>query len=654
MMRNQIVQNFPNKIHNKIKIAALALSLLFSGCENSISPETTKEKDKIGFEDSCKKYEDIANKARKEQNHTVSIPNYLQALHYNKALGNRKKEQIISKNIAMAYYQQKNYDKFLEYITQALAVAEEIDYEYGIRFANLALWDYEYDIKNNPDAALAKYRPLRENIESMADEGDKKEMKMKYANAIANCYMKKWSHKEAEIYRNQAMSMNSEIKDTITDINILYNKGALAYKQKKYPEAEEKLLEWLRLSQEKNKQTKIKEHELLLAELYAEIGDRKQAYKYREKAAAINEKIINETTAKTQQEMETKLQTAEKQQQIDKQQTKIEIQSERQKKMIYGYVWALLLLLWAGTVAGTYRVQKNKISRKNKEIETINEEIKIINEKLEDSNRDIQKKNKDTLSSIQYAKNIQEIILPTTKKIKELFPESFILCEPKDIVSGDFYRLDKTKNGKKLFAAVDCTGHGVPWALLSVMWVNILSNAVESWLENPWEILDYLSKSFYEKTHEKDNQTTFNDMIDSMDIALCSYDETTQTLEYAGAFNPIYISYKNEFKELSPDRIPIGIGGMMRWEKYETKKNKVEKWSIVYLFSDGYADQYSEKKIDGVINRKKMTRRRFKAEIQKISKLPMERQKQKLKEYFDDRKGSSIQIDDVLVMGIKV
>jgi len=76
--------------------------------------------------------------------------------------------------------------------------------------------------------------------------------------------------------------------------------------------------------------------------------------------------------------------------------------------------------------------------------------------------------------------------------------------------------------------------------------------------------LDYLSKSFYEKTHEKDNQTTFNDMIDSMDIALCSYDETTQTLEYAGAFNPIYISYKNEFKELSPDRIPIGIGGMMR------------------------------------------------------------------------------------------
>lgn len=307
---------------------------------------------------------------------------------------------------------------------------------------------------------------------------------------------------------------------------------------------------------------------------------------------------------------------------------------------------------------------------KQKILETQNEilETQVQERTIEITNQKtiIERKNKDITDSIDYAKTIQRAILPAMSVVKNSFPDSFIVFKPKDIVSGDFYWVTQ-KNDKKIIAACDCTGHGVPGALMSMIGNNLLDHIVnENGITAPDEILNQLHKEI-RKTLKQEEQ---NDIRDGMDIVILAFESETK-LEYAAAQRPLWIVNSSEFgvrssefeKISSNNQQPIAnnyqlteikgnkfsIGGLQsEKERLFTKHTlELQKGSAIYIFSDGYADQFSD-------TDKKLMSSRFKELLLKIQSLPMNEQGTYLNQFIDEFRGKREQIDDILVIGIKV
>ncbi len=229
------------------------------------------------------------------------------------------------------------------------------------------------------------------------------------------------------------------------------------------------------------------------------------------------------------------------------------------------------------------RLQKQNLILEEK-VEERTQELNKININLVKQKALVDEKNKDILDSIKYAKRLQDAILPTNEFIEKNLANSFVLYKPKDIVSGDFYWMAE-KNNKVYFAAVDCTGHGVPGAIVSIVGHNGLSRALKEFdLHSPAEILDKLNDLVEE---------TFHQLKDGMDIALCVLDKKTGVLEYSGANNPLYIIRKkepNNIEIIKADKQPIG--SFAERKPFTNHKIKLEKEDVVYIFSDGFADQF--------------------------------------------------------------
>jgi serine phosphatase RsbU (regulator of sigma subunit) len=274
-----------------------------------------------------------------------------------------------------------------------------------------------------------------------------------------------------------------------------------------------------------------------------------------------------------------------------------------------------------------------------------NREKQLANDQLEQQNAEITMQKKSITDSINYAKKIQDSILPPENQIKRVLPNSFILYEPKDVVSGDFYWLDSRDNFS-IFAAVDCTGHGVPGALMSVVGFNLLNQAVnEMGLTKPSDIIHHLDYGVNKLLRQSDGGNTVKD---GMDLALCSYDSSTRKMQYAGVFNPAYIITKGEFVQLKPDKFPIGINADGVTDNYTNHEFQLYPGDMIYLFSDGYADQFG-----GPIG-KKYKYTRFRDLLLRIHALPCEEQMRMLKKEFVDWKGGLEQVDDILVIGVRV
>ena len=247
----------------------------------------------------------------------------------------------------------------------------------------------------------------------------------------------------------------------------------------------------------------------------------------------------------------------------------------------------------------------------------------------------------EIVESISYAEYIQGAILPSNKIIKEHFPDSFVLYKPKYIVSGDFYWIEDQDN-KIFFSAADCTGHGVPGALLTMMCSNSLTRAVKELdIYEPAKILDKtveIIQTGFEKSEK--------DMNDGMDLALCSFDKSNLVLEFAGANNSLYYIRDGLLNIVKPDRQPIG-----KFEKrkpYTNHKIQMQKGDCIYLFSDGFTDQF------GGSRDKKFSTKQFREVLIRIYKKPMSEQLSILEQSFENWKGRQEQIDDICVMGIRI
>lgn len=299
------------------------------------------------------------------------------------------------------------------------------------------------------------------------------------------------------------------------------------------------------------------------------------------------------------------------------------------------YVLASVGFIW-GVVTYSSRGLKAIIRERTAEIVKQKEEIEY--------------KNRNITDSINYAKRIQEAILPQYDLMRSRFPESFILYRPKDIVAGDFYWFAE-KDGKFIVAACDCTGHGVPGAFMSLIGYSLLNEVIlEKTFTDPAHALDSMKRGIIKSLGQTGQE---GEQKDGMDMSLVTLEvalngrKVNQKLAYAGANNPLYLVRKGELMELNADKMPIGI--YLGIDKpFSNKEMMLEPGDTFYMFSDGYADQF------GGEHGKKFTKKRFKDTLLSIQHEPMHRQKTILENTIDGWLGDQQQIDDILVIGIRV
>ncbi len=300
------------------------------------------------------------------------------------------------------------------------------------------------------------------------------------------------------------------------------------------------------------------------------------------------------------------------------------------------YIIAFILLFSAFFRSQT-RALRN-LTRQFRERERIAEQLMTQKEELT-------LKNKNITDSINYAQRIQTALMPSEKQFKKLFPESFILHIPRDIVSGDFYWINEVRD-HVFFAAVDCTGHGVPGAFVSIIGFELFRRLTNmEGLHRPSEILNNLNQDFQEVFGEVENIT----LRDGMDLAFCSLNKKTKTLEFAGAFNSLYLIRDNSIIEIKGDRNSVGLDQPEKSDNEFTNHTMhLKPGDIIYMFSDGFADQF------GGPEGKKYKYRRFRHLLLALHHLPMTRQHDFLYRSIMEWKGNLDQVDDILVIGMKI
>ena len=254
-----------------------------------------------------------------------------------------------------------------------------------------------------------------------------------------------------------------------------------------------------------------------------------------------------------------------------------------------------------------------------------------------------EKQKKELNDSIRYASYIQKALLPSQKEIDRYFSHNFVLYLPKDVVSGDFYWFYRLKN-KVVFSVADCTGHGVPGAFMSVLGISVLNQIVLSHKNIlAGGILDLLREHVMKSLHQTG---TLGEQKDGMDIALGIIDFTTNQLQFAGAYNPLYLVRNGDLIKYEGDKMPIGIDPVEE-KPFENHNISLENDDMLYMFSDGFADQF------GGEQGKKFKYRAFRELLIRASELSVTDQKELINQTFSEWKGKESQVDDVLIVGIR-
>lgn len=259
----------------------------------------------------------------------------------------------------------------------------------------------------------------------------------------------------------------------------------------------------------------------------------------------------------------------------------------------------------------------------------------------------LSRRNKNIEDSMKYAQRIQSAMLTTPKVFKQHVPNSFILHKPKEIISGDFYWISEIED--KIFLAVaDCTGHGIPGALMSIIGFELFRKIINlQGIRDPGKILDNLNKNFQEIFGSGEDIA----LRDGMDLAFCVIDKKKMTMQFAGAFNPLYIIRSNKLIEIKGDRLSVGADNdpldIKPVQNFTSHDLKLQKTDMIYLFTDGFADQF------GGPEGKKYKYRRFRHTLLTIHKLSLDSQKVFLDQVLEEWRGKIEQIDDILVIGIK-
>jgi len=529
-------------------------------------------------------------------------------------------------NLGTIYKDMGQYDLALIHYRKALKVFENIENSYYLggvlnNLGTVLMNQGHYDsAMHYYDLSLKFYK----------ERNDFFGMGTCYTN-LGGIYFDRGEFKKVLEFDLKALEYFTRASAKTARVYLLNNIGEDFMELGQYDSAMAYSMQSLKLAKEFNMKVDIQAAYLTISDIYAAKKDFEKAYEWYKKFQDISDTIRMEVSRRDMLEMQAKYETDSKQKQIEV----LNEKNERKQVQLYAFAGGLLLILLLALI--TY----NRYRLKQK----ANRLLELRNSEIQEQKAIIEAKNKDITDSIRYAQRIQEAILPSKEKIKALFPGSFVFFRPKDIVSGDFYWLEQ-KGALSFFAAVDCTGHGVPGAIMSVIGYDILSQGVNE--KNIYKanlILDELNKGVAGMFSQKGDRS---DIKDGMDIALCVLDREKMILEYSGAFNNLYMIRDNVFTEYKADKIQIGSYDPEVPKNFSKIDIPVRKGDHFYVFTDGYADQF------GGPMGKKLKYKQLQSLLLQGSKHHMGDQRDLLERSFDAWMGELDQVDDVCIIGIRV
>lgn len=567
-------------------------------------------------------------------NYNKALQHYLKSLHISETLKNQHDIGNCLSNIGAVYYYQKKLDKALEYWKEAMSNYEKMG-EKDALISCLGNIGNVYSEQYKTDKALEFfYKSLKLSVEI----GDKEQIAASHIN-IGSTYVNEEMYSLALEEYFKALKLVEELGKQQDKALLLKNIGEIYRKQKDYKKAITSLENALEISKQIQSTEKLKLCYEELANTFEASGDFEKAYRNHQLFSNTKDSLLNEESSKQIAEMQTKYDTEkkEKENQILKQTVDIQdLNSNRQRIIIYSVsALSVLLISLAFFIFKGYK-QKQKA----------NLQLEEKNVLIEQKNKIVEEKNKDITDSIRYAKRLQTAILKPENTLTNYFDDGFVLFKPKDIVSGDFYWFEKFGD-LSLIAAADCTGHGVPGAFMSIIGCNLLSQAVNEYaITQPAAILNSINKGLTKVLQQKGDSDSF--VSDGMDIALCAFNSEKMIVEYAGAFNPMWLIRDNQVIEFAPDKFPVGAFVDSKLRMFKCHEIPVQKGDVIYLFSDGFADQF------GGPNGKKFKYKPLQNLLLANHKKTGAEQKVALNKAFESWAGNLEQIDDVLVVGIKI
>lgn len=465
---------------------------------------------------------------------------------------------------------------------------------------------------------------------------------------------------KAQNYLQQALVIQKE-QNNLVEISITYFNIAQNYF---YMKQYDKAIPFLEQSQTIARDIKVKKtmltNYLLFALIYDSLGNYKKALAFERQFSDVKDSITNEASVKAIQEMQTKYQTEKKEQQIkllDSEKQLQETQIKQQRIIIFAFVGGfIIILIFSIIIYKQYREKKKAnvlLAYQNAEIMQQKEEISAQRDEIE-KRKEVAEKQRDEITeqkheiddSIRYAKRIQHAVLSQTEQVAPFVKEMFTMFKPKDVVSGDFYFVKYIERSDILIAAAaDCTGHGVPGAFMSMLGVTFLNEICSKpEIQHANEVLNILREYVIKSLHQTGK---FGEQKDGMDISLIALSIKNKTVEFSGANNPLYLIRNNELIEFKGDKMPIGIHDRADLP-FTNKTIPIEEGDCIYLFSDGFADQFGGEK-----GRKYMYKK-FKDFFLSIHQKPMAEQQELLAQESVNWRGSLEQIDDQIIMGIRI
>ncbi len=630
--------------------------------------------DKLGV---CSCLMNIGNNYLWQSDLIKSLEYFDKALQIALELGSKSVIANCYISIGLVYNSQGDYAPAIENFQKALKIKEEENDQYGIYKCLMNIGNVHVS-QGNSELGLEYYKKSIKIAESLMDEsgisncfvniGNILDTEGKYLLAIeyyqkalkineklddkylvatclvnlGNSYLNIGNNKLALEYLFKAIEIKQELNEK-EGLSLIYASiASLKYKENKYNEAIVYAQKAYNLAVEIGVKENAKNASEVLAYSYAVIANYKAAYEYHKKFKLYNDSIFNEESSKQVKQMEARYQNEKKQQQIELQdiqldKKEVEVSKQRTQKLAFVVGFVLMLVL-ALVIFKNYKEKKKAnilLFSQRDEIEKQRDEITVQKKEITDS--------------IHYAKRIQNALLMQDEFANEMMGEHFILFKPKSIVSGDFYWATKIDN-QLIFAVADCTGHGVPGGFMSMLGITFLNEIInKEKITQPNLILNEMRNNIIKSLQQKGVSL---EQKDGMDIALCNLDIETKKLQYAGAYNSLYY-ISDKTKELSvvkADKMPVAIHVVM--DSFTNHEIQLSNGDIIYLFSDGYEDQFGGPK------GKRFLANQFRQLIVDNCQKSLTEQKEifdnRIEDWKNNYKAVYKQTDDITLMGIKI
>ncbi len=608
---------------------------------------------------------------RNHGNINRALENFNKSYRINEELGDKRGMAVSLNSIGSIYHNQKEYLKALEFYKKGLVINEEIDHKHAIALllSNIGLVYLELGDMQN---ALENYTKSYEIAELIGD----KDIIAISLSSLGEIYYKKQQYKTALKHFMDGYKKNVEIGNKTRISTSLVELGMTHLKLNNVEKALEYALQGYKVSKELSFVESIEKAAALLKDIYEKQGDYKTAFKYFKEEMLMKDSILNEenlrSTLRQQAKFEYEIKAISDSIQMAEEkklnEAKLIARDEQLKRSnlqkIVLAAGIVIALLFSMVMYRNYKVKKEanvllaeqfaEINQKNEEITSQRDEIESQRDILIKQKTFIENQNKAITDSINYAKRIQQALLPDLSVLTDLsfdnpgVSDSFILFKPKEIVSGDFYWANRINN-HLVIALADCTGHGVPGGFMSMMGMSFLNEIVnkqDSFVA--CEILNKLRDHVSDALRQAGKKDEFDTpILDGINIVLAVIDIDNNTLQYSGSYNPLWMIRNGELNVFKTDRTTIGIF-VKNKDSFTNHQIKLQRGDAFYMFSDGYIDQFDEE------GSQRYKYSRFKQLLLSIHSKPLYEQRQILEETFYSWKGNNDQIDDITILGFKI